>query len=132
MFLGAFFNAIALFLDFARLRSSPCRRTTPTRADGKGTARQDGTGGFVNGDNYASQSSGGPFTGYNLSILLFTALILIVFLFSAMFSMHCCMMDVYAYYMLSMIRSLHLFNNCTSLFPVKVMIIILIIWIKIC
>ncbi len=101
-------------------------------ADGKGTAGQDGAGGFINGDNSALQSSGGPFTGYNLSILLLTAFFLIVFLFSAMFSMHCRMMDVYAYYILSMIRSLHLFNNCTSLFPVKVMVIILIIWIKIC
>ncbi len=53
------------------------------------------------------------------------------FMFGAMFLVHCLMVNIYTFYILSMIYLLHLFDNCTGLFPVKVMIIIVIIWIKI-
>ena len=83
----------------------------------------------TNGGNSASQSSGGTLTGYNLSTLLFMST---KFMFGTMFLVHCLMVNIYTFYILSMICLLPLFDNCPGLFPVKVMIIIVIIWIKIC
>ncbi len=94
-------------------------------AGGNGGAPGDNT----NGANSASQCSGGTFTGYNLSALLF---MFTKFLVGAMFSIHCLVVNIHASYILRMICLLHLFDNCIGLFPVQVMIIITIIWIKIC